>query len=129
MRTVLRQRLLLAAQTDAQAQLLHGHWDTRCLHCRRHLLVSADGQPLGHTTLEHVVPQSWFGRRAAAPLCALVGDDANDARNLALACANCNHAKGRGHDVNGASDTRAYAVVSALLNARLARWRAPVPAS
>ncbi|RBG69629.1 HNH endonuclease, partial [Xanthomonas oryzae pv. oryzae] len=26
MRTALRQRLLLAAQTDAQAQLLDGHW-------------------------------------------------------------------------------------------------------
>ncbi|RBC16845.1 HNH endonuclease, partial [Xanthomonas oryzae pv. oryzae] len=28
MRTALRQRLLLAAQTDAQAQLLDGHWHT-----------------------------------------------------------------------------------------------------
>lgn len=72
MRTVLRQRLLLAAQTDAQAQLHDGLWETRCLHCRRHLQVLADGEPLGHTTLEHVVPQAWFGRRAAAALCALV---------------------------------------------------------
>ncbi|RXE43382.1 HNH endonuclease, partial [Xanthomonas perforans] len=117
MRTVLRQRLLLAAQTDAQAQLRDGHWETRCLHCRRHLQVRADGEPLGHTTLEHVVPQAWFGRRAAAALCALVGGDANDARNLALACAGCNHAKGRRHDANGAGDARAYEVVSALLSA------------
>lgn len=68
MRTVLRQRLLLAAQTDAQAQLRDGHWDTRCLHCRRHLQVRADGEPLGHTWLEHVVPQAWFGRHATAAL-------------------------------------------------------------
>ncbi len=68
------------------------------------------------------------GWHAAAALCALVGDDANDARNLALACAGCNHAKGRRHDANGAGDARAYEVVSALLSARLARWRAPAAA-
>ncbi|WP_415916823.1 HNH endonuclease [Xanthomonas arboricola] len=125
MRSVLRQRLLLAAQTDTQAQLLDGNWETRCLHCRRRLQLRADGEPLGHTTLEHVVPQAWFGRRAAATLCAQVGDDANAARNLALACAGCNHAKGRRHDANGAGDARAVEVVSALLSARLARCREP----
>ncbi|KKY03877.1 HNH endonuclease, partial [Xanthomonas citri pv. fuscans] len=31
----------------------------------------------------------------------------------------------RRHDANGAGDARAYEVVSALLSARLARWRAP----
>ncbi|MCS3745721.1 5-methylcytosine-specific restriction endonuclease McrA [Xanthomonas arboricola] len=128
MRTVLRQRLLLAAHTDAQAQLLAGSWQTRCLHCRRRLHIGIDGEPLGHTTLEHVVPQAWFGRRAAAALCAQVGDDPNDARNLALACAGCNHAKGRRHDANGASDARAGEVVAALLSARLARWREPTSA-
>ncbi|NIJ76732.1 hypothetical protein FHT08_001815 [Xanthomonas campestris] len=125
MRTALRQRLLLAAQTDTQAQLLDGNWETRCLHCRRRLRLRADGEPHGHTTLEHVVPQAWFSRRAATALCALVGDDANAARNLALACAGCNHAKGRHHDANGAGDARAVEVVSALLSARLARWREP----
>ncbi|PPU06176.1 HNH endonuclease [Xanthomonas arboricola] len=125
MRTALRQRLLLAAQTDTQAQLLDGNWETRCLHCRRRLQLRADGEPHGHTTLEHVVPQAWFGRRAATALCALVGDDANAARNLALACAGCNHAKARHHDANGAGDARAVEVVSALLSARLARWREP----
>ncbi|MCC8625299.1 HNH endonuclease [Xanthomonas vesicatoria] len=128
MRTVLRQRLLLAAHTDAQAQLLTGSWETRCLHCRRRLHIGIDGEPLGHTTLEHVVPQAWFGRRAAVALCAQVGDDPNDARNLALACAGCNHAKGRRHDANGAGDARAVEVVSALLSVRLARWREPTSA-
>lgn len=125
MRTVLRQRLLLAAQTDAHAQALQDGWETRCLHCRRRLRLRADGEPLGHCTLEHVVPQAWFGRRAATPLCSLVGDDPNAARNLALACAGCNHGKGRDHDARGPQDARAYAVVAALLSARLARWRPP----
>ncbi|MDR6671466.1 HNH endonuclease [Xanthomonas sp. 1678] len=125
MRTLLRQRLLLAAQTDAQAQPVDGGWETRCLHCRRRLRVRDDGEPLGHSTLEHVVPQAWFGRRAAIALCGLVGDDPNDARNLALACAGCNHTKGRHHDARGPQDARAYDVVAALLSARLARWRPP----
>ncbi len=47
-------------------------------------------------------PSGWAAEAAA--LCALVGGDANDARNLALACAGCNHAKGRRHDANGAGD-------------------------
>ncbi|KAB7766388.1 HNH endonuclease [Xanthomonas maliensis] len=128
MRTALRRRLLLAALTDTQAQPVDAGWETRCLHCRRRLLLRADGEPLGHTTLEHVVPQAWFGRRAAAALCAQVGGDANDPRNLALACAGCNHAKGRRHDANGAGDPRAHEVVAALLSARLARWRTPPPA-
>ncbi|AJC45707.1 hypothetical protein [Xanthomonas sacchari] len=127
MRTVLRQRLLLAAQTDAQAQPAAGGWHSRCLHCRRRLDLRGDGEPLGHCSLEHVVPQAWFGRRAAAALCGLVGDDPNDARNLALACAGCNHAKGRHHDARGPQDTRAREVVAALLSARLARWRPPPP--
>ncbi len=125
MRTVLRQRLLLAAQTDAQAQLHDGLWETRCLHCRRHLQVLADGEPLGHTTLEHVVPQAWFGKRAAASLTAQVGEDADDPRNLALACARCNHGKGKGHDARGPGDARAHEVVAALLATRLSRWRRP----
>ena len=75
MRTVLRQRLVLAARTDAQAQEVDGTWETRCLHCRRRLRLRADGEPLGPCSLEHVVPQAWFGRRAAAALCAQVGDD------------------------------------------------------
>lgn len=125
MRAALRQRLLLAAQTDAQAECVAGGWRSRCLHCRRRLDLRGDGEPLGHCSLEHVVPQAWFGRRAAAALCAQVGDDPNDARNLALACAGCNHAKGRHHDARGPQDARAREVVAALLSARLARWRPP----
>lgn len=123
MRPALRRLLLLAARTDAEARLTDGIYDTRCLHCRSRLQLRADGEPLGHASLEHVVPQAWFGRRQAAPLCARVGNDPDDARNLALACRRCNHDKGKGHDAAGPGDERARAVVAALLDRRLARWR------
>lgn len=125
MRAVLRRRLLVAAQTDALAVLDDGIWSTRCLHCRSALQVRDDGEPLGLATLEHVVPQAWFRRRAAAALTAQVGDDADNPRNLALACARCNHDKGKGHDARGPGDARAREVVEALLATRLSRWRDP----
>ncbi|MCD9124609.1 HNH endonuclease [Luteimonas fraxinea] len=128
MRAALRRRLLLAAQTDALAVLDDGIWSTRCLHCRSALQVRDDGEPLGLATLEHVIPQAWFGRRAAAALTAQVGDDADDPRNLALACARCNHDKGKGHDARGPGDVRAREVVKALLATRLSRWQDPTDA-
>lgn len=123
--------LLLAALTDDQAQrdpvdprAPQCGWVTRCLHCRSRVGVGLDGQPWPGTTLEHIVPRAWFGKRAAAALCAGL-DSADDPRNLALACARCNHAKGRSHDANGPGDARALAVVLQLRAARLARWRPP----
>jgi len=95
---------------------------TRCLHCRTPLLFADTGQPLNGATLEHVVPRSWFGRGAARELTAGLGDP-NDARNLALACGACNHAKGRGPDARGPGDARARAVVAEALTRRLERWR------
>lgn len=122
----LRQRFLLALATDTEAHRDDaGDLETRCLHCRRRLHVSANGAPLGSATLEHVVPQAWFGKRAAAALVAQVGGDPDDARNLAIACAGCNHGKGVRHDARGPGDERARAVIAALLERRLARWRAP----
>lgn len=126
MRPALRRLFLRALSTDGAATLRDGAWETRCLHCRRRLQVRADGEALGRATLEHVVPQAWFGKRAAAALTAQVGDDADDARNLAVACAGCNHGKGMSHDARGPTDPRALEVVSQLLERRLARWRAPV---
>jgi 5-methylcytosine-specific restriction endonuclease McrA len=125
LRPALRRLFLRALSTDGAATLHDGVWDTRCLHCKRRLQVRADGEALGHATLEHVVPQAWFGKRAAAALTAQVGDDADDARNLALACAGCNHGKGVRHDARGPSDARAREVVAQLLEHRLARWRDP----
>ncbi|WP_119717557.1 HNH endonuclease [Cognatilysobacter tabacisoli] len=126
MRPALRRLFLLALAHDAEAALrADGRWRTRCLHCRSTLEFDADGTPLGHGTLEHVVPQAWFGKRAAAALTREVGDAANDARNLALACAGCNHDKGKGPDARGPNDERAREVVAALLARRLERWAVP----
>jgi 5-methylcytosine-specific restriction endonuclease McrA len=100
---------------------------TRCLHCRTPLRFAESGAPLNGATLEHVVPRSWFGRTAARELTGgLTGPD--DARNLALACAACNHAKGRGPDARGPGDARAREVVAAALARRLERWRAEAAA-
>ena len=125
MRAALRRRQLLAGLSDRQAAKVDGGWETRCLDCRRRLRIRTDGEPLGQASLEHVVPRSWFGLRGAAELCVQVGGDADDPRNLALACAGCNHAKGRHHDARGPQDMRAYDVIATLLSARLARWRLP----
>ncbi len=125
MRPALRRLFLRALERDAEARLENGVWETRCLHCRSRLLVREDGEALGHATLEHVVPQAWFGKRAAKTLTARVGDDADNPRNLAVACAGCNHGKGVSHDAKGPNDARAAAVVAALLERRLARWREP----
>lgn len=129
MSTRLHGLLLLAVHTDSLAERLpsdprqaQSGWVTRCLHCRSRIGINIDGQPWPGTTLEHIVPRAWFGKRAAASLCEGLAD-ANDARNLALACARCNHAKGRSHDANGPADPRALAVVQQLREARLARWR------
>ncbi len=126
----LRQRFLLALATDTEASRDEdADWETRCLHCRRRLRVRADGQPLGSATLEHVVPQAWFGKRAATTLVAQVSGDPDDARNLAIACAGCNHGKGMSHDARGPGEERAHAVIAGLLRRRLARWRAPETAA
>lgn len=125
MRASLRRLFRLAAASDAEASLHGDRWRTRCLHCRAHLELSAQGEALGATSLEHVVAQAWFGRREAATLTARVGDDPDDPRNLALSCQHCNQAKGTTHDARGPGDPRAREVVAALLDRRLARWRAP----
>ncbi len=120
----LRTLLLLAARSDARAERSAQGWMTSCLHCRSKVGIAVDGQPWPGTTLEHVVPRAWFDRRQAAALVALVGD-ADDPRNLALACARCNHQKGRGPDALGPTDAHAYAVIARLLETRMARWRSP----
>lgn len=124
MRPVLKRLFLLALSTDTEAQYRDSEgWQTRCLHCRSRLLFKPDGEPISAGSLEHVVPQAWFGKRAAKAICARVGDDPNDARNLAIACLTCNHAKGRGPDQRGPGDPDALNVVTRLLDARLLRFR------
>lgn len=125
MRPALRRSFLSAITTDAEASRDPSGWRTRCLHCRTRLHVGTDGEPLGAASLEHVVPRAWFGKRAAGPLTARVGDAPDDTRNLAIACTRCNHDKGKGPDARGPHDARAYHVVETLLTKRLARWRDP----
>lgn len=126
MRPALRRLFLKAIRSDAEAARDGDAWTTRCLHCRTRLQVAVDGTPGGHASLEHVVPRAWFGKPAAAALVARVGGDADDARNLAIACTRCNHDKGKGPDARGPRDARALEVVGMLLARRLARWRDPV---
>lgn len=121
-RPALRRLLRLALETDALAVLEDGVWTTRCLHCRSALRFTEEGEPLNGATLEHVVPRSWFGKRAAADLTvAFEGPD--DPRNLALACARCNQGKGKGPDAAGPGDGRAREIVGNLQEVRQRRWR------
>ncbi|MGY3264052.1 HNH endonuclease [Lysobacter sp. HA35] len=125
MRPALRRLFLLALATDSEAQHHGDVWTTRCLHCRTRLQVRDDGAALGASSLEHVVPRAWFGKRAANELTARVGDAPDDACNLAIACTRCNQDKGKGPDARGPSDARAREVVTSLLDTRMARWRLP----
>src|SRR5690606_24909232 len=75
--------LRLALATDRRARKTGELWVTRCLHCRAQVGLTASGAPIGTTTIEHIVPRSWFGHPAAADLVAIVGSP-DDPRNLAL---------------------------------------------
>ena len=84
-------------------------WVGKCLHCNGTLMVGLDGRPISRATVEHILPRSAGGTHAP--------------ENLALACARCNHQKGKHHDANYASDPRAQALVARLLEKRRQRWR------
>lgn len=88
-------------------------WVGRCIHCNRKLTVELDGSASRDVTIEHLVPQSAGGT--------------DELTNLAVACARCNHHKGRTHDRRGLRDARAAEVIDALLHKRRARWRPPPP--
>jgi 5-methylcytosine-specific restriction endonuclease McrA len=121
MRSTVRKLLLAAVKSDSIAERIDQTWRTRCLHCRAALYVSDDGVATNGATLEHIIPKSWFEKRAAADLIKdLAGPD--DVRNLALACPRCNQSKGHGHDKAGPSDARAREVVQTLFDKRQARF-------
>ena len=122
----LRRRLLLAVNTDRDATLSDGIWTTRCIHCKAKVSIDADGEPLGTTTLEHIVPRSWFSKKRPGELAESLGNP-DDARNLALACARCNWGKGSRHDHRGPEDPRTLEVVGALLRKRMQRFRENSP--
>lgn len=112
--------LLRVMETDTLAMRREDGWVVPCLHCRSTLAVSLDGEPRGAATLEHIVPRSWFRRRAARELVEQVRTP-EDLRNLAVACARCNHEKGMRHDADGPASERAREVVTRLLDARRRR--------
>ncbi len=87
-------------------------WAGKCIHCGAAVLVRLDGAPLGTATLEHVVPRAHGGT--------------DDLDNLAIACARCNHQKGRRQDLRGPGDPGFDAVV-ATLRARLDARRRAAP--
>ena len=115
--------LLRVMETDILAVPRDAGWVAPCIHCRSTLAITGLGEPLGGTTLEHIVPRSWFRRRAARDLAERVGS-VDDLRNLALACARCNQQKGMSHDADGPTSDRARAVITSLLDVRLARMPA-----
>ena len=115
-------RVLTAIESDSEASRRGSHWETRCIHCRSRLIVGLDGTLHGSATLEHIIPRSWFGQMAARELCSRY-EDADDPRNLSLACARCNHDKGTGPDADGPRDARALEIIEMLLAKRELRWR------
>jgi 5-methylcytosine-specific restriction endonuclease McrA len=109
-----RHRLLLAvAESDStcERKLVRGRevWVGRCLHCRAAVTVPLDPREPASATLEHIVPRTHGG------------DDS--LTNLALACASCNHAKGRKLDCRRATDETLQRVIAELQRERLARMR------
>lgn len=86
-------------------------WLGKCIHCNGNLLVALSGEPISRATVEHLVPRGQGGTDAP--------------ENLALACARCNHQKGRTHDLRYATDPRVQEMVEKLLRRRQARWREP----
>lgn len=87
-------------------------WAGKCIHCNAAVSVGLDGEPLGQATLEHVVPRAHGGTDAP--------------ENLAIACARCNHQKGRRQDIRGPGDPGFEAVVGTL-RARLDARRREAP--
>ena len=117
MRTAHLRRLLEIVATDASFQPVDlqgaAAWAGKCIHCNARLVVRADGTPVGPVTVEHLVPLSAGGTEAPD--------------NLALACAACNHEKGRRHDPRYGRTARSVEVVQNLLDKRRSRLRPPPP--
>ena len=105
--------LIAVAETDRTFELtdVRGErmWVGRCIHCRRRLTVPLSGSERGSATLEHILPKNHGG-----------GDELE---NLALACAACNHEKGRRIDCLRKNDPALEQMVDQLRAARTARFR------
>lgn len=104
------QRLVLEiVATDKTFEPVEGGWVGRCIHCNTRLLVSTQGDMLGKTSLEHIVPRGHGGTDAL--------------ENVALACRRCNNQKGYRQDNRGPGDPGYEKVVALLQERRQKRWR------
>ena len=84
-------------------------WQGKCIFCNRKLYVDENGVPDHNVTIEHILPRSKGGT--------------DELKNLALACAGCNHEKGIRHDISKANKQRAFEVIIKLQQKRQKRWR------
>lgn len=111
----MRKLLLVAAESDAtfERMRLDGGeaWVGRCIHCGTRVVVPLEEHTRASGTLEHIVPRNHGG-----------GDERE---NLAVACARCNHGKGRRLDGRHRNDPRLQHVITLLQTRRHERLRAP----
>jgi 5-methylcytosine-specific restriction endonuclease McrA len=107
--------LLWAAATDRTFALVESspsYLLGKCLHCRRKLSLSLRGEPLGHATLEHILPRHHGG------------DDS--LMNIAVACSKCNALKGSRIDGLPNQHPTYQRVIAQLRLERDKRHRAPL---
>lgn len=108
--------LLWCAATDATFELARIGDRTvlagRCIHCTRKLAVDLDGNPLGHETVEHIIPRTHGGTDAI--------------ENLAIACSRCNQGKGARLDPRRWEDETLQRVIAGLQARRAERMRPPL---
>jgi 5-methylcytosine-specific restriction endonuclease McrA len=88
-------------------------WVGPCLHCKKTIMVPCDERSPASATLEHIVPRTHGG-----------GDELD---NLGLACAQCNHAKGRRLDCRSIDDPTLQKVIQRLRSLRRSRMRDVAP--
>lgn len=81
-------------------------WVGRCIHCRRAIVVPENAREPASATLEHIIARTHGG--------------SDELDNLALACASCNHEKGRKLDARRRDDPVLQRVIEQL-RAELAR--------
>jgi 5-methylcytosine-specific restriction endonuclease McrA len=115
MRAARRKLILAIVATDATFERaeIRGEpaWVGKCIHCRSHVVIGLDGEPIQRATIEHIVPLTHGGTDAL--------------ENVALACARCNALKGVRHDTRRANDPKLQALIARLQEQRHRRWRAP----
>jgi 5-methylcytosine-specific restriction endonuclease McrA len=105
--------ILSIVRTDRTFELLPSIdgavWQGKCIHCQSKLLIKESGEPISRATIEHIVPRHHGGT--------------DDPGNLALACARCNHQKGKKLDARRLTDPTLQRVIALLQARRLERLR------